>query len=93
MPPGRVCLVLDIGEQIDVIFIRVATLELEIMPFGGRRLATEPPKLVVTVGDCAEDGCVFKYSYAVSPKPPEIEGAVKHISLGVRRPPSRFFKL
>lgn len=45
-----------------------AALTFEAMP---------EPRHVVTVGDCAKDGGVFKDSYAVATRPPEIEGAVR----------------
>jgi hypothetical protein len=42
MPPGHVCLALDIGEQISLIFIRVPALELKVTPHQAADLRLEP---------------------------------------------------
>lgn len=38
--------------------------------------AMSEPKRIITVGDCAADGGIFKGSYALASRPPEIENAI-----------------
>jgi Ni,Fe-hydrogenase III small subunit len=38
--------------------------------------AMSEPKRIVTVGDCAADGGIFKGSYALASRPPQVENAI-----------------
>lgn len=60
-----------------------ASLTFEAMP---------EPKRIVTVGDCAKDGGIFKDSYAVTTRPPEIEGAIIAHVPGCPPPPDQILQ-
>jgi len=45
--------------------------------------AMSEPRLVVTIGDCAKDGGIFKESYAVKPRPARLEEAIKLTAIHV----------
>jgi Ni,Fe-hydrogenase III small subunit len=38
--------------------------------------AMSTPRRIVAIGDCADDGGIFKESYAVAPRPDELERAI-----------------
>jgi Ni,Fe-hydrogenase III small subunit len=45
--------------------------------------AMSQPRRIVTIGDCAKDGGIFKESYAVKARPPELEDAIKATDIHV----------
>lgn len=43
--------------------------------------AMSQPRLVITVGDCAVDGGIFRQSYSIAPRPPVLDAAVvQHVA-------------
>jgi Ni,Fe-hydrogenase III small subunit len=45
--------------------------------------AMSEPRRIVTIGDCAKDGGIFKESYAVTARPPEMEAVIQATKIHV----------
>jgi len=45
--------------------------------------AMSEPRQIVTIGDCAKDGGIFKESYAIKPRPAMLEEAIKATAIHV----------